>query len=271
MTERKEIELDKLEAVQDKLAKVKWGDKDVDNCLLFEYLGSFFQTDGDIMPDVRDKCTRAKVRAGSFRHIWSSSLSQGLKLRLYVSACCSILVYGSEGWILDEKTCRCLNGANAYMLSHLTGKTKHEEATAATTTFDIVAWIRARRLRWVGHIMRMGKNCNGEERQVKETLKVIFNNRQQGDILMDVAEDSWEALQKAAADRDKWRERVLALKKAARLTTRKPQEKKADTTTTHPVRQRFTFTTSATANTAAITRTRTTQAMVNAFFDPTLP
>ena len=78
-----------------------------------------------------------------------------------------------------------------------------------TTTFDIIAWIRDRRLRWVVHIMRMIKNINGEERQIKETLKVIFHNRYQGDIPMNVAEDSWEALQKTAADRDKWRTKVL--------------------------------------------------------------
>ena len=81
------------------------------------------------------------MRAGFFRHIWASSLPLRLKLRLCVSACCSILVHGSEGWILDVETCRLLNGTNAYMLSHITDKTKHEEATAETTTFNIVAWM----------------------------------------------------------------------------------------------------------------------------------
>ena len=32
-----------------------------------------------------------------------------------------------------------------------------------------------------------------------------FDNRQTGDILMDVEEDNWEALQKAADDRDTWK------------------------------------------------------------------
>ena len=83
-----------MKTAQDKLPK---GNADVDNCLQFLYLGSLFQTDGDRMPDIRDKCVRAKVRAGSFRHIWASTLRLGLKLRLYTSACWSILVYGSEG------------------------------------------------------------------------------------------------------------------------------------------------------------------------------
>ena len=166
----------------------------MDNCLQFHYLGSIFQTDGDILPDIQSKCDRAKVRAGCLRHIWASDLPLALKLRLYIAACCSVLVYGSEGWFLDEAACRVINGANAYMLSHITGKTKRCEVTATSTTFNIIVWIRARRLRWVGHIMRMTVNSAGEPRQIKETLRVIFDNRQSGDILMDVDEDSWEAL-----------------------------------------------------------------------------
>ena len=235
LTERKDIKREKLEALQQTMPKVKWGNEEVNNSLQFLYLGSIFQTDGDIAPDVQDKCSRAKIRAGTLRHIWAAPLSLDLKLRLYISACCSILVYGSESWILNAKTCRTINGTNAFMLSHITGKTKREEATMDTTTFDIIAWIRARRLRWVGHIMRMDKNSNNEPRQIKETLKVIFENRQDGDILMDVHESTWSALQKAAADKDSWRARVRILKNKARATTKK---KRTKTSSRHHTRNR---------------------------------
>ena len=119
----------------------------------------------------------------------------------------------------------------------------YEEASTATTTFDIIDWIRARRLRWTGHIMCMGKNSIGEENQIKETLKVIFNNRQQGDILMDVAETNWEALQKVAADKVQWRKRVHTLKKTSHLNTKREQQSNPTTTTHRIYKQRFTFTT----------------------------
>ena len=106
LTERKDIRREKLEALQQELPKVKWGNKEVDNSLQFLYLGSIFQTDGDIAPDVQDKCSRAKIRAGTLRHIWAAPLSLDLKLRLYISAWCCILVYGSESWVLNAKTCR---------------------------------------------------------------------------------------------------------------------------------------------------------------------
>ena len=81
---------------QKQLPTVKWGDKEVDNCLQFLYLGSIFQKDGDIMPDIRYKCSRAKLRAGSLRHIWAADLKVDLKLSLYISSWYNILVYGSE-------------------------------------------------------------------------------------------------------------------------------------------------------------------------------
>ena len=48
-----------------------------------------------------------------------------------------------------------LNGANVKMLSRITGKTCHEEATEGTRSFDLVSRIRARRIKWVGHILRI--------------------------------------------------------------------------------------------------------------------
>ena len=54
-----------------------------------------------------------------------------------------------------------LNGANSKMMSTITGRTVHEEASA-DKTFDVVMWIRARRLQWLGHILRLG-----DERLIK--------------------------------------------------------------------------------------------------------
>lgn len=181
-----------------------WGSQEIQNCWVFEYLGSLFQADGDQTPDIKLRITMTTVRAGKLREIWvAEELNLKLKFRLYKSVCYSILIYGSDVWILDVRACKLINGANAGMLSHITGRSRHEEVKGATTTFSLLKWIRARRLKWVCHILFMNDN-----RLVKKALLHIFHNPQPDDILMDTKADSWDHLVKQAADRDVWRHRV---------------------------------------------------------------
>ena len=122
-----------------------------------------------------------------------------LKMRLYVSAVCSVMIYGSEAWRLDGEAKRALNGANSKMVSHITGRTIREEVTTGKT-HDVVAGTRATRLRWLGSILRLRKR-NGEERLIKKAVKAMYQNRTEGDILMDApATESWESLCAMATD-----------------------------------------------------------------------
>ena len=50
-------------------------------------------------------------------------------MRLYVSAVCSVMIYGSEAWKLDDQTKRALNGANSKVVESITGRTIHEEVS----------------------------------------------------------------------------------------------------------------------------------------------
>ena len=73
-----------------------------------------------------------------------------------------------------------INGANAQMMRVISGKTPHQEASPKWRSFDIVKWIRARRLAWVGHILRLGP-----ERKIKQAVYEMFKHRSEGDLLMD--------------------------------------------------------------------------------------
>ena len=67
-------------------------------------------------------------------------------------------------------------------------------------------------LRWLGHILRMSLGTDGKERLIKQAVRHIHSHRSEGDLLMDTPDVSWEQLQRAAADRDAWRQRVRALR-----------------------------------------------------------
>lgn len=160
------------------------------------------------MHDVRTRIARARQRFGKMRHIWANKdLHRNLRMRLYKSRVCSILTYGSEAWRLTTAVKAALNGANATMVSIITGNTAREEASDGKL-FDLVKWIRARRLQWLGHILRMTK-----ERKIKQTIFMMFKTPQPGDMLMDAPKtDSWRELCTYALDRDYWRARVRSLR-----------------------------------------------------------
>ena len=80
-------------------------------------------------------------------------------------------------------------------------------------TFDLVRWIRARCLQWIGHILRMGT-----DRQLKRAVFVMLKKPREDNLLMDASRrDSWRKLTECAMDRDRWRMRVRALKQQPRV------------------------------------------------------
>lgn len=104
------------------------------------------------------------------------------------------------------------------MMSGITGNTARQEATPKSRTFDIVLWVRARRLQWLGHILRMGT-----DRLLKQAIFEMFKNRQEGDMLIDApTHKSWRELCTYAADRDYWRTRVRSMKQS-RIRVEDPQ------------------------------------------------
>ena len=123
------------------------------------------------------------------------------------------MTYDSEAWRITPEVSAALNGVNSSMVSNITGKSIREEASEGKT-LDLVKWIRARKLQWLGHILRMGK-----ERKVKQAIFVMFKSPQQGDMLMDApATNSWYELCAYALDREYWRSRVRALRQPS-ITT----------------------------------------------------
>ena len=103
---------------------------------------SLFTADGGHERDVKSRCVMTMSRCGDLRAVFSSeNIPLALKLQIYKTAVCSLLTFGSEAWRLDEKTIAKINGCNARCLSHITHKSAHEEASAKTRTFDLVAAI----------------------------------------------------------------------------------------------------------------------------------
>ena len=181
----------------------------LDNVFNFPYLGSKFTADGDAIHDVEARIARALQRWGDLRHIFTSAdLSLSLKIRIYSAAICSLLAYGCESWPFNEKVVKRINGANSRMLASFTGKTIQQEARTVSTSLNLVLRLRKIRLRWLGHILRGGK-----DQLTFQAVLAQFRSNASGSLLMDAPPYTCvEDLIPLAEDRAFWRATVRNLK-----------------------------------------------------------
>jgi hypothetical protein len=181
----------------------------LENVLCFTYLGSNFEADGDCEQDVKIRMAIAKSTFGKLMEIWKApEISLKQKLRLYSAAVISIVSFGFETWEMPQKLEDSLRGWNARCLAAITGREISQEHRQPT--FDLIAKLRARRLKWAGQILRL----EPEDSLVHQVLIATAmhdltagNNRRS--LLMDAGEyNSHEELLALAADKRGWAERV---------------------------------------------------------------
>jgi hypothetical protein len=193
--------------------KVLLNGKELKNSFNFRYhwyLGFVFQADGGWRHAVDVRMALARARFGKMHHIWSSNiLSMEVKLQLYSCAVVSVLVYGSEAWTLTAGLTKALNGWNSRCLHIITGRSYREEAM--DPSYNLVSKIRAKRLRWVGHVLR-----EEESHLVRRVLVGYINEKvdkyPEGSILMDAPKhSSAEELIEAASDKADWNISVNAV------------------------------------------------------------
>ena len=141
------------------------------------------------------------------RQIWKSNkLGLSTKLKLYASGPCSVLSYGHQAWLFKDKLKRRLRYWNACCLHRITGRDHREETV--DPSYDLVAGLQARRLRWLGHTLRTDKltvRVLEEEWAILECFEgTIFEHAPR--------HGSFEELTQLAQDRESWRLDVNALK-----------------------------------------------------------
>ena len=94
------------------------------------------------------------------------------------------------------------------MRSLITGRHFRLEANPRTTTFDLVLSVRRRRLRWLGHIMRLDQHS-----LVRQAVVEQARLGRPGDMRMDVPPHvSVDDLGPIAANRDDWRKLARELR-----------------------------------------------------------
>ena len=113
-----------------------------------------------------------------------------MKMRLYKTAVCSSLTHVCEAWDMTDTVLCTLNGFNSRCLNVII-KCDIQEMTA-NPLFDLIVTIRRRRLRFLGHILRMEP-----DRRVRRTILALTKggtDYPKGSLFMGVENSTLEEL-----------------------------------------------------------------------------
>ena len=190
------------------LNNVSIGDDVLENVLTFEYLGCRMQCDEDDQVDVRHRMDIAQAAFGSLNHLWTDHrLSRETKLRLYKLFVCSFLTPCCTAWALTRTVIRMINGFNIRCLHVITGE--DYRATATTPVHDLVLAVRKRRMRYLGHVLRLPP-----DRIVRCSLIALVKGGTyypEGSLFSDCEVDGLRQLIETATNRPAWRAKVASL------------------------------------------------------------
>lgn len=126
--------------------KVTCEGEELKNVFKFKYLGSIFSADGEQRHDIKRRIALAAARCGQLRHCFDAKgINTATKIAIFKAAIISVLTYGSEAWRLTREASAAINGANARLISRITGKTAHAEASPRSRTFNVLLAIRKRK------------------------------------------------------------------------------------------------------------------------------
>jgi hypothetical protein len=149
-----------------------------------------------------------------------------LKVKIYKSIKLPVVLYGCETWSLTLREEHRLSVFENRVLRKIFGPTGDEvmgewrklhnaELHTFYTSPDITRQIKSRRMRWAGHVARIGEGRN--------VYRVLVGNpegkgqfgrprrRWENGIRMGLGEIGWEVWIHLAQDRDRWRAVVIAV------------------------------------------------------------
>jgi len=189
----------------------------------FTYLGSIISKDNAAQKDIQARLGKTRGAFVRLKSIWKSTqYSTGTKIKLYNIVVKPVLLYGSECWRVTQNDMKKISVFHNRCLRRICRifwpmKVSNTELFRRSKSQDSVLEIRRRRLRWLGHPLRMNVN---------RTLKIALRwtppgKRKQGrskniwrrTITSELKEMgiSWDEAQRIASDRVQWRQNVDAL------------------------------------------------------------
>jgi len=136
----------------------------------FKYLGTSLTDQNSIQEDIKSGLKLGNACYHSVKNLLSSRLlSKNLKIKIYRTIILPVVLYGCETWWLTLREERRLRVSEKRVLRRVFGpkrdevtgewrKPHNEELNDLYSLPNIVRVVKSRRMRWVGHVARMGED-----------------------------------------------------------------------------------------------------------------
>jgi len=193
----------------------------------FKYLGTTLTNQNSIPEEIKSRLRLGNACYHSVQNLLSSRLlSKNLKIKIYRTIILPVVLYGCETWSLTLREERKLRVFENMVLRRIFGPSRgevtgewrrlhNEELNDLFSSPNIVRVIKSRRMRWAGHVARMGDEGGSIGSWWGNGKRPLGRprHRQVDNITMDLQEVgcgymNWTWL---VQDRDGWRRLVSAV------------------------------------------------------------
>jgi len=149
----------------------------------FKYLGTTLTNQNYIAEEIKSRLRSGNACYHSVQNLLSSRLlSRNLKIKIYRTIILPVFLYGCENWSLTLREERKLMVFKNMVLRRIFGPTRdevtgewrrlHDEELNDLYSSPNIVWvIKSRRMKWAGHVARMGEergvygSCWGNRRE----------------------------------------------------------------------------------------------------------
>lgn len=187
----------------------------LENVEQFAYLGSIVNRGNEINPEINNRLNKSTTFYHQVRELlWDDKVPRRTKLTLYKQYFIPIVTYGLETLVTNKRQDSKIQAAEMKFLRTSVKKTRRDRIQNIKIREDLnveplVQRIQKARLRWFGHVKRMGKERVARrelEREVKGKRSVGRPRRRWMDqIWKDIREAGLDVAE--VMEQEKWKDR----------------------------------------------------------------